>query len=186
MIKGAFRNFYWGFLLILIDIRLGGLDILPDILGFILFAAALNTLASKSIFFSKAQKFNYPMIILSIFSIYERPMQGGGIQLNPLGLPGVLIAVVSIVLTLLIVYNLFMGIKELAQKQELMDIFNEAEKSWNQFLLLQIAVLLVFVLIFIPFIAVLYILGLLIASIIVTVRIMRFMKNCEETFFQDY
>ena len=30
---GAFRNFYWGFLLTMLDFRINGFDILPDILG---------------------------------------------------------------------------------------------------------------------------------------------------------
>ena len=34
MTERAFRNFYFGFLFIMIDFRFNGIDILPDIVGY--------------------------------------------------------------------------------------------------------------------------------------------------------
>src|SRR5690606_14384419 len=64
---GAFRSFYWGFLLTMLDFRINGFDILPDILGFIFFAIGINALLAESEHFQQAQKFNLVMILLSIF-----------------------------------------------------------------------------------------------------------------------
>jgi hypothetical protein len=164
----------------MIDFKINGFDILPDIIGYILFAVGLSILAENSIYFVKARNFNIPMMILSVFSIYEKPAQGGGIQLGPLGLFGVLVAVAALVLGLLVVYNLFMGIKEMAESRGQIDIYEEADKRWNQYLLLQLAAILAFILVFIPPLAIVYIIIMLIASIALTVFIMQFMKRCGE------
>ncbi len=177
MITSGFGKLFWGFLFIMIDFRIQGVDILPDIVGFILFAVGFSALAEYSGFFKKAGKFNVFMIIVSVFYVYEQPAQGGGIHINPLGF---LVGMVSLVLTLVVVYHLFEGIKEMVQTQEKMDLFNEAGTRWSQFLFLQLAAILMFILIFIPPLAILFIIILLVVSIIITVKIMGFMSRCGE------
>jgi hypothetical protein len=178
--EDGFRKLYWGFLFILIDFRISGFDILPNFIGYLFFAAGFSILAENSIYFVKAKSYNIPMIILSLFSIYQQPAQGEGIQFGPLGVFGVLIGIASLVLGLLVVYNLFMGIKEMAESRGRTDIYEEADKRWNQYLLLQLAGVLAFVLVFIPLLAIVYIIAMLIASIVLTVLIMRLMKMCGE------
>lgn len=180
MYGDGFRKLFWGFLFILVDFRIQGFDILPDIVGFILFAMGFSALVSASEFFVKAQNFNYPMIFLSIFQIYERPAQAGEIHYSPLGPLGLLIGIASLILTLLVVYNLFAGIKDMAHQRDQLGLADEAGTRWSQFLALQIAVLLAFIVMFIPGLNLLYIIGLIIASIVLTVVIMGFMKRCEE------
>lgn len=178
MNENGFYKLYWGFLFIMIDFKINGFDILPDIIGYIFFAAGFSILAVNSIYFITARKFNIPMIIISVFSIYEPPVQGGGIQLGSLGLFGVLLGIASLILGLMVVYNLFMGIKDMANRQEQKDIYDEADKRWNQYLLLQLAAIFSFILIFIPALAVIFIIILLIISIVITYYIMQFMKRC--------
>lgn len=180
MNENGFSKLYWGFLFIMIDFKIQGFDILPDIVGYILFAVGFSVLAANSEYFKKAANFNIPMIILSAFSIYEKPAQGGGIHFGPLGPLGILIAIAGFVVGLLVVYNLFMGIKDMAGKQEQMDICEESDKRWEQYLLLQVAALLAIVLIFVPFLAIVCVIALLIASVAMTVVIMQFMKKCGE------
>lgn len=180
MKKSGFNKLYWGFLFIMLNFNIQGFDILPNIIGYILFAAGFNILSECSTYFVKAKNFNIPMIILSVFSIYQKPAQGGGIQLGLLGLFGVFVWIASLILGLLVVYNLFMGIKDMAGRQEQMDIYEEADKRWNQYLLLQFAAILVFALIFIPPLAIGYIIFLLIISIALAISIMQFMGICGE------
>lgn len=177
----AFNKFYWGFLFIMIDFRLQGFDILPDIVGYLFFAAGFSILASNSEYFKKAGRQNIGMILLSVFSIYEPPAQGEGIQLGQLGVFGILIGILSIIFSLLVVYNLFMGIKEMSLGSGRTDIYDEADNKWRQFLALQVSSLLVLVLIFIPPLAVISIIVLLIVSVILTISIMRFMKVCGDS-----
>ncbi|GIP32106.1 hypothetical protein [Paenibacillus sp. J2TS4] len=161
----------------MIDFRIQGFDILPDIIGYILFAVGFSTLAEQSSYFKKAGNLNIFMIFLSIFSIYEQPDTGGGIHFNPMGM---VVGIVSLILGLVIVYYLFMGIKEMANRQEKTTIYEEAEKRWTQYLLLQVAAMVAFVMIIIPPLAIIYIVALFVFSIALTILIMRFMKRCEQ------
>lgn len=180
MYQDGLNKFYWGFLFTMVDFKIQGVDVLPDIVGYILFAIGFGILAANNQHFEKARSFNIPMIILSIFSIYEKPVQGGGVQLGTFGLWGVLIGIAATVLNLLVVYNLFMGIKDMADQQEKSDLSEEAEKRWSQYLGLQIAALFAFIMIIIPTLAFIWVIALFIAAIILTVVIMGFMKRCGE------
>lgn len=180
MNKSGFDKLYWGFLFVMIDFKIQGFDILPDIVGYILFAIGFSILAERSTYFKKSATFNIPMIILSILSIYEQPSKGSGIQLGQFGLLSIPIAIAGLVFSLLVVYNLFLGIKEMAETQGQMDIYSEADNRWRQFLMLQLVALLAIVLIFIPPLALIFIVGMLIASIALTVVIMKLMQKCGE------
>lgn len=183
MNENGFGKLYWGFLFIMIDFRILGFDILPDIIGYILFALGFSILASNSIYFDKARNFNIVMIVISLFSIYEKPMRTGEswIHFGSLGFIGVLIGVIAIVLGLLVIYNLFMGIKDMGEQRGEIGLSVEANNMWTQYLQLQIASIFAFVLIFIPLVAIIYIIVLLIVTILLTAKIMKFMKRCEET-----
>ncbi|MBM7582792.1 hypothetical protein JOD02_001661 [Caldicoprobacter guelmensis] len=181
MNQKGFTQLYWGFLFIMLDFRIQGVDILPDIVGYIFFASGFRALASNSEYFNKASGLNIPMIILSIFSIYEKPVQGSGININfgASGILGILIGVVSLILELSIVYYLFMGIKEMSNNVY-QDIYEEADRRWSQYLMLQIAVLLGFIVAFIPVVNFVYIIGVFVASIILMFIILGFLKRCGE------
>jgi len=179
VIENGLNKFYWGFLFIMMDIKISGFDILPDIIGYILFAIGFSILAEKSNFFINAENVNIVMIILSVFNIYEKPFQGEGVQFGVYGTLSVLLAIASLVFSLLVVYNLFMGIKDLAKTKAKFDIIEEVDKKWNQYLILRVAAMLAFVLMFIPPLAVIYIVVMLIASIFLTIIIMEFIKGCE-------
>ncbi len=193
MNRKSFTQLYWGFLFIMLDFRIQGLDILPDTVGYILFALAFYALASNGEHFDRAFRLNIPMIILSIFSIYEKRVQNSGmnrpginISFGTLGTlrilisyASLLISLASLILELLIVYHLFMGIKEMSRNVH-WDLYEEADRRWNQYLMLQIAVLLGFVIIFIPWLNFLYIIGVFAASIVLMFIILGFMKRCGE------
>lgn len=178
MSESAFNKFYWGFFFIMIDFRLQGVDIIPDIIGYLLLAAGFNILASRSSCFEKAKSLNMFMIILSLFQIYERPAQGSGINFGALGPIGFLSGMAATIINLFVIYNLFMGIKDMASLQGEINVKEEAEKRWTQYLMLQLAGLFAIILIIIPPIAMIYIIVLFVISIVFTIAIMGFMKRC--------
>lgn len=178
MFESAFNKFYWGFFFIMIDFRLQGVDILPDIIGYCLFAAGLSILASSSSYFEKSKSLNIFMIVLSIFQIYERPAQGSGIHFGALGPFGFLIGIAAAILSLFVIYNLFMGIRDLAGEQAQINLSEEAEKRWTQYLVLQLSALFTIILLIIPPIAIISLIALFIFTIALTILIMGFMKRC--------
>jgi hypothetical protein len=181
MNESGFNKLFWGFLFIMLGFKIQGFDILPNIVGYLLFASAFSNLDSSITYFSTAAKYNIPMIVLSLFSIYERPAQGTGLQLGLLGVFTIPLAIASFVLNLLVVYNLFMGIRDMAKKREQSDLVHDSDKMWTQYLTLQIASLCSFILIFIPLFGMVYIIALLIASIIIAISILGFLKRCSDS-----
>jgi hypothetical protein len=175
MAENGFSKFHWGFLFIMLDFRLQGIDIMPDVIGFVLFMTGFQTLAVQSEYFQKGKAFNVIMIVISIFSIYEKPVQGGGIHINPIG---AMIGLISLVLTIIVVYHLFMGIKEMASKQGRLDLVEEAGQKWTYFLVFQLVALPLFLLVFIPPLFIVGVFAMFFAAIVLMVILMRFMKTC--------
>lgn len=174
------RKFYWGFLFIMLSFRVEGIDIFPDILGYILFAIGFSKLSSRSDFFYKASKYNAPLVILSLLSIYERPNRGGFIYYEAFGSFGIVVAIIIFILNLMVIYNLFMGIQDLAYQQSRADLEEEAEDLWCKYKILQISALFIYFLMFIPVLGIVYIVWMFIFTIWVMVKIMKFIKICDE------
>jgi hypothetical protein len=180
MNHSGFRQLYWGFLFVMVDFRIQGFDVLPDVIGYMLFAAGLGALASESVHFGPASRLNVAMIFLSLFSLYEPPIQGGGVRIGPFGPLGMLIGIAATVVSLLVVYHMFKGIGDMAARQDKAEIAGEAATRWHQYLMLQLATLLGLVFIFIPAIGLLYLIALIGAAIALTVVIMGFIARCGE------
>lgn len=178
MIVDNLQKFKWGFFFIMIGFRIQGFDIFPDIIGYIFFAIAFSNLKNSSDYFAKAFNFNLPLIFISLFSIYQAPSQQEGIQLGPWGGLGIFISIVSFILNLMTVYYLFKGIRELEESFDDTYLANEAERRWNHYLILQTAMLLSFMTVFIPVFAFLYMLVILFAAIGVLIGIINFLRRC--------
>lgn len=178
MIADSLKKLKWGFFFIMIGFRIQGIDIFPDVIGHILFAIAFYHLRNSGSRFNKAFMYNIPLIFTSLFSIYQAPAQQEGIQFERWGWLGIIVSIVSFILNLLTVYNLFMGIREMEESFGNIDLADESEKRWNNYLMLQIAVMFSFLTIFIPFIAFFYVITLLIVAVMMLIRIMNFLKRC--------
>lgn len=184
MYRSEFYKLYFGFLFILFDFRINGFDILPNIIGYILFAMALNSLSSCSEYFSTAGIFTALMIILSIFTIYVKTGSTGGFDFvnGPFGYLSIIITVLSIIFTLLVIYNLFQGIEHMAIKYEKTNLSQEAKDKWKMYITFQIAMLIYFVLAFMGIPFMLFFLIMFFASIVVMVLMMSFIRKCAEQF----
>jgi hypothetical protein len=159
---------------------------LPDIIGYILFAIGFHALTPYSEYFRKASYVNIPLLVGSILDIYKfpasAPAQVGGLTFDfgNLGLLAIPISIAMIVLGILEVYFMFQGIIEMAYNTGLGDLADEAGRRWKEYLYLQIGVLFLFIVAFIPVFGLGYIIALAIISLIITFSIIRFMKVCGE------
>jgi len=180
MNERGLNKLFWGFFFIMINFRIVGVDIFPDIIGYIFLASGINELIPNSSFFNKAAKYNILMLILSIFSICQIPAQGRGINLGLMGVFSIPIAIASFILNLLLVYSIFMGIRDMSENLEQYDLMEESDKRWDQYRILLIAHFFSFIVIFIPLLSLVYVVVLFIASIIITIGILGFLKRCSE------
>jgi hypothetical protein len=180
MNNGEFKKLLWGVFFIMLNFRIQGFDILPDVLGYIFLALGFSALSSGSDYFRSAAKFNIPMIFLSLLSVYQGTAQTGQVNFGPFGLLGIPIAIASLIFNLFVFYYMFLGIQDMANKQELYPLAQEAEKRWNQYKWLQIASILAFVVFIIPPLAFMYITVLFVLAIILAIVILGFLKRCDQ------
>lgn len=172
-----FEKLFWGFLFI-IDFRLQGFDVLPDFIGFILFYMGLDGLARKNHHFATARLYAIPLILLSLFDLYQVQRPGFSIDL-PSGIFFVIWLVIT-GLNLLMVYNLCTGIAEMARAQGSLELQEVALTRWNYYLLVTLSFMLSFLAILIPPLAVFVILLIMVAFIVVLVMMMMLMKQAGE------
>jgi hypothetical protein len=183
--ESGLRKFYWGFFFIMLSFRIQGFDILPDFVGYIFFALGFSSLSEKSEHFRVAAKFNMPLLVISLFSIYQWPTQAPNNNSTLMIGLGVLVSVILFALNLYVVFNLFMGIHDIISQNENGNsaLAVEAEEKWKQYKILQIAAMGIFLVALIPIFNFVYIIAILIASLVVLVRIMGFIKRCEKSLY---
>lgn len=66
---------FWGLLFTVINIRIQGFDIVPDVIGYLLVIAGLGKIQAYEEMFSTAKKFAYLLVLLSLINVYQAPAQ---------------------------------------------------------------------------------------------------------------
>ncbi|GMQ57256.1 hypothetical protein AN1V17_16510 [Vallitalea sediminicola] len=171
----GFNKLFWGFIFLL-DFRLNGIDILPDIIGFVMFYQGLSILEEKNEFFGKAKKLAFPMIFLSIFDIYQPQINELGS--NPLGVVGILLGITSLILGVMMVYNICNGISNEARLINNKELELKANNRWILYLINNI----IFIVgILIPMIIGVFFIVVIIFSIVTYGLMLGLMKTASNT-----
>ncbi|RQD75089.1 MAG: hypothetical protein D5R97_06710 [Candidatus Syntrophonatronum acetioxidans] len=137
MYSTFYNTLFWGFILVIIDIRIGGFSILPDFIGFILIYNALVTLARQHEAYDKAKPFALFLIFLSLPHIYETP--GQNLLANPLtgqSLPMLLWDQIYLLLLLILLYYIYRAVSGLAKERGQEDLANYSISVWQFYLVL--------------------------------------------------
>ncbi|QED46937.1 hypothetical protein [Cytobacillus dafuensis] len=124
----SFNKIFWGLLLVLIDFNII-IDILPDIIGYIVITSGLGQLQPHSQYFSKAKIFS---ILLAIFSL-TAIIQGPGIPLNEFqpsnfSLFFMLVTTILGLLHIVLIFYTFKGFIDMAVKDGLVQLSEIAQK----------------------------------------------------------
>lgn len=130
----GFKKLFWGFIF-LFDFRISGLDILPDIVGYILFYQGLSILEERNEYFSRAKRFAFPMIFISIIDIYQVTVPINELGSTSVGLFGVLFGLISVIINLLMVYNICLGIAKEASIINNSELKSKAINRWKLYLI---------------------------------------------------
>ena len=64
-----FGQIFWGLLLVILDLRFNGFDVLPDFIGYILVAIGCGGIVGLSRRFSTAQTLSWILAVLSLVGI---------------------------------------------------------------------------------------------------------------------
>ncbi|KPV45278.1 hypothetical protein [Alicyclobacillus ferrooxydans] len=191
----GFRALKWGFLFTILSFRIQGVDVLPDCVGYYLFAVGLSRLRSYSPSFERAIPWAYILSVLSLFEIYHRPaanaaglhVQNSLTVLASGGLWSFLSVVYSAIvwiLNLVVIYRICMGTVDLATSTAHTEVAKLAERRWSNYLVFKIVTVLVPLVGFIvplPPIIILLVVGGLIYAVIMVALMMGFMNEVNRT-----
>ncbi|MBS4538918.1 hypothetical protein GOQ27_10605 [Clostridium sp. D2Q-11] len=160
----GYKKLFWGFIFFF-DFRLSGFDILPDIIGYILFYQGLNMLYERNEHFDKAKRFAIPLILLSVFSIYEVTVPLNEFTFNSYSILILLIGVAATILNLMMIYNICIGISEEARRIEDNDLETKALNRWKLYFVTNLLVLTVLI-VRVPFLLAILFIPIIILSLI--------------------
>ncbi len=182
----GFSKLFWGFLFFF-DFRLQGVDVLPDFIGYLFFYAGLSALATKSLHFVEANKYTIPLVVLSLFDIYQVQQPIDSFHFSAFNFAIMLIGLIGLVLDLLVVFHITSGIGELAQKNDDFDLKNKALTRWKYYLFIKLASYFTIFLVFIvPNLLIMLIIPIFIIGVIVFILMMMLMKQADETFCNSH
>jgi len=142
----GFKNLFWAFIF-LFDLNFNGFDILPDIIGYILFYRGLKMLSYRNANFAKGKVLAIPLIFLSILDIFHVTIPINEIGNVQFGGVVFLIGIVNTIINLMMIYRICMGIAEEARRINDNELELKANNEWTLYLIVNITLL---VLIIIP------------------------------------
>ncbi|GIP38664.1 hypothetical protein J31TS4_19440 [Paenibacillus sp. J31TS4] len=172
----AFRSLFWGFLF-LFDFKINGFDILPDLIGYILFLSGLSRLAERHPLFAKAKPLAVVLLVLSVFKLIPYQLEvGAGFAMSGGVLLVILLGLINTALVLFFVYCLCGGVAALAEEAGQEELARTARFRWNLYLVMAIGV---FVATLIPPLGILLVIPLFLYSIVVLALLMGLMQQAE-------
>jgi len=173
----GFDKLFWGFIF-LFDFRIGGLDVLPDFVGYILFYQGLSILEERNKYFGKAKGFAFPLIFISILDVYQITEPMNGVDGDAFGLFGVIVGLGLLIISMLLVYNICFGIAEEARGIEDYELERKALNRWKLYLAINI---LFIVGIILPFLLAILFIVILVASITSYLLMLGLMKSASHS-----
>ncbi len=177
MYISSFKKFFVAFIFIMVEFRIKGFDVLPDFIGYILILNGLSAFQGINGLFERAKKLVLPMILLSALTFYQVP--GSSLVFGFSAIIGMLGEIIK----LLLIYSLFMGIKKMANDRRLDKLALEAESSWRFYLIIGVANLIAFVLVFSPVLFIQYKLAMFFFNVFVLYKMLKFINISKDAIY---
>lgn len=129
-----FNKLFWGFLIVLIDLRFPMIDILPDFIGYLFIYFGVKGLSAKDKYLKKAKTaviFLFFISFIGVFFYFENKNNFNQI-----------IALVFLIIDLFFMYFICKGISNLGKRRSLIYLVKCANKRFIYYFVLQIIVAL--------------------------------------------
>lgn len=130
----GYKKIFYGFIF-LFDIRIRGIDILPDFVGYMLIYQGLTLLRDKNNFFDEGKGLALPMIFISFLDIYQVTIPITEIHSSAISIWRIILGLMTILFNLLMVHNICRGVKSEALQENLTVIESDAQMVWTSFLI---------------------------------------------------
>lgn len=142
MFTQTYNRIFWGFLLVLLDFRIGLVDILPDFIGYIMIGSALTKLVDQHFYFGKAKLPVFALTFLSLGDLIQTPSTNlleRSLSLD--NLPLMLIGQITLLFQLYLVFVICKAIYLVAEVSGFTELMTGVKYRWYYYLLSSIAML---------------------------------------------
>lgn len=130
----AYKKLFWGFVF-LFDFRIGGVDILPDIIGYLFFYQGLLMLKDNNTFFNNASKYAFPMIFISILNIYQFSIPIEQFDISSYSVFLLIFGLFTTVISIMMVYNICYGIVAESREANKYEFESKSIIAWKLYLI---------------------------------------------------
>ena len=117
MYKVYYKRLSLGLIFLLISIRLQGIDILPDIIGYIIMAAALAKLECQHKLFGRAKVCSFILMPFSLLSLHKGSYNSVEFSLSSTSIIILAVSLLMWIVDLVMAYYIFQAIIYLAEEQ---------------------------------------------------------------------
>jgi len=129
-----FGKLFWGFLIVFIDIRINGFDLLIDLVGYVLVVLGLAELAKRNPNFGRARVYATVLLALSALDLFTRSSGSRIVLFGSSGLTAVFFILLLLV-NLMLIYLVCKGIAEMATAAHAPHLADLAMSRWVVFLI---------------------------------------------------
>jgi len=161
----GFKKLFWGFIFFF-DFRIGGIDLLPDIIAYILFYQGLRILADRNERFGKAKAIAFPLIFVSLLDIYQVSIPFDQIGNISMSLVAMIAGFGLLIINVVMIYQVCIGIAEEAGKLNNSSLESKAISRWKIYLVSNVLIFITIIGVAFPGLVVLLALGVMILSIV--------------------
>jgi hypothetical protein len=132
-----FGKLFWGLLIVFVDLRINGFDLLIDLLGYVVVVIGLGELARRNRNFDRARPYATVLLILSALDLFTRtPTGDSSVSAGLFGSPGwaIAFAIALAFVNLMLVYLVCRGIGEMATQAGATDLADLSHTRWFFFI----------------------------------------------------
>jgi hypothetical protein len=137
-----FKKILIGVIFITFNFRIQGVSILPDFIGFILIFSGLSGLTHLGPKFEKAKSLAFILIFLSIPQVYEVNVELDRVssfsEIGAWYVIALILSLITSILFLMLAYNLYMGIHEIAVARQHTYLAEKSRLAWKFIIVLTI------------------------------------------------
>jgi len=137
MFKESYKKLFWGFIIVLLDLRFNNFNILPDVIGYLMIVVALGQLENQHQYYGKAKNFAMLLILFAIPDIYQNNNGLQGFRIgDTYSLAIFVLSGVGIIINIFMVYYICQGIFQLSEERQLHELSSMATGRWRGYLII--------------------------------------------------
>lgn len=130
----AYKQLFWGFLIVIVNIRIHEFDLLVDFIGYALLSSGLRKLSSVHPGYTKARSYSFILLFLSLFSVVQIDSGiNGSLVFRPQQIFWLIGGELLSLLQFFLLYWICMAMIATAQRKSLSLFALQIRKRWNYY-----------------------------------------------------